>query len=158
MYGFPYRLEYVCSLQIIEGAADVIGDTPEGGRFHTSFKGGMVEGDRLKGIIRPGGLASSVFRPDDVLDIDIRMCLEMHDSALIYLHYRGVMDFGLGNVRRLFAGELKGKHYSHTVPRMITSHPDYLWVNRKQFIGIGEVDLDQNIVRYDIHALTSDNA
>ena len=24
MYGFPYRLDHVCSLQIIEGAADII--------------------------------------------------------------------------------------------------------------------------------------
>ena len=156
MYGFPYQMDYVCSLQILEGAYDVIGDTPEGGRFHSSFKGGTVEGERLKGFIRPvGGLATSVFRPDDILDIDIRMCLEMDDGALIYLRYAGVMDFGPGNVRKLFDGQLKGKHYSHTTPRMITAHPEYLWVNRKQFVGIGELDLDKEIVRYDIYELNS---
>lgn len=157
MYGFPYQLVPVCTLQVIEGAADVIGDTPEGGRFHTQFKGGTVEGPRLNGIIRPGGLASSVFRPDDVLDIDIRMTLEMKGGALIYYRYGGVMDFGAGNVKKLFAGQLKGKHYSHTTPRMITAHPDYQWVNRRQFIGIGEVDIDLNIVRYDVYELNSDN-
>jgi hypothetical protein len=156
VYGFPYQLDHACSLRILENAVDAIGDTPEGMRYHASLKGGTVEGERLKGSIRPvGGAAFSVFRPDDVCDIDVRMCLEMHDGALIYLRYGGVFDLGPGGVRKLLAGDMKGKHFMHTVPRMITAHRDYAWVNRKQFVGIGEVDFDEGVVHYDIYALNS---
>ena len=155
MYGFPFRLDFVCSLHILEGAGvDVIGDAPEGLRLHAFLSGGTVDGERLRGSIRPvGGGGWSVFRRDDVCDIDIRMCLEMHDGPLIYLRYGGIFDMGPGGVQKLLAGELRGKHRMHTVPRMSASHPDYAWVNRTQFVGIGELDLDDNCVRYDLYAL-----
>jgi hypothetical protein len=39
------------------------------------------------------------------------------------------------------------------VPRFITSHPDYLWLNRLQCVSIGEADLVDWIVSYDVYAL-----
>ncbi len=155
MYDFPYRLDYVCSLRILEGAGmDVIGETPEGIRLHAFLKGGVVEGDTLRGTIRPvGGGGWSLFRRDDVCDIDIRMCLEMHDGPLIYLRYGGIFDMGPGGVKKMLAGEMHGKHRMHTVPRMSAGDPSYAWVNRKQFVGIGELDFDEGQVRYDIYAL-----
>ena len=133
---------------------DVIGETPEGVRLHAFLTGGTVEGELLRGTIRPvGGGGWSLFRRDDVCDIDIRMCLEMHDGPLIYLRYGGVFDMGPGGVRKLLAGEMQGKHFMHTAPRMSASHPNYAWVNKKQFIGIGEMDFDNNRVRYDLYAI-----
>jgi hypothetical protein len=155
MYGFSYSLDYVCSLNILEGGgADLYGETPEGVRLHAFLRGGSVEGERLRGIIRPvGGSGFSLFRHDDICDIDLRMCLEMHDGALIYLCYGGVFDLGPGGVRRMLAGELRGRMPMRTVPRMLTSDARYAWVNRRQFVGIGEIDFDANTVQYDIYAL-----
>jgi hypothetical protein len=154
MYDFPYRLDPVCSLHILEGAGmDVIGEAPEGVRLHAFLKGGRVDGERLHGTIRPVGGGWSVFRRDDVCDIDIRMCLEMHDGPLIYLRYGGILDLGPDGVRKLLAGELHGKLRMHTAPRMSAGHPDYAWVNKRQFVGIGELDLDHGLARYDIYAL-----
>lgn len=158
MFGFKYSLEYVCSLHIIESPhVDMIGPTPEGTRIHAFLDGGRVEGEKLNGIIRKvGGAGFSLFRPDDVCDINLRMCLEMHDGALIYLQYSGVFDMGPGGTEKLMAGQMKGKHPMRTVPRMLTSDPRYEWVNRTQFVGIGEIDFDAGVagvVQYDIYAL-----
>lgn len=40
-----------------------------------------------------------------------------------------------------------------TVPRFITSHPDYLWLNRLQCVSIGEGNLDESYAAYDVYAL-----
>jgi hypothetical protein len=39
------------------------------------------------------------------------------------------------------------------VPVMQCSHPDYLWLDRPQFVGIGAADLANLNVRYDVYAL-----
>jgi hypothetical protein len=39
------------------------------------------------------------------------------------------------------------------VPRYHTSHPDYLWLNRLQCVGVGTADLVQHKVSYDIYTL-----
>ena len=40
-----------------------------------------------------------------------------------------------------------------TVPRMQTAHPAYEWVNRCQFLGIGEADLATFVVSYDVYVV-----
>ncbi len=40
-----------------------------------------------------------------------------------------------------------------TAPLMRSSHPDYLWVNRNQFVNVGEVDFEKFVVAYDVYAL-----
>ena len=154
MYGFSYSLDYVCSLNILEGAGiDVYGETPEGIRIHAFLNGGSVSGDRICGIIRSvGGSGFSIFRTDDICDIDLRMCLQMHDDALIYLRYGGVLDLGPGGVQKMLAGEMRGRLPIRTAPRMVTSDSRYAWVNRKQFVGVGEIDIDANVVQYDLYA------
>jgi hypothetical protein len=37
--------------------------------------------------------------------------------------------------------------------RMITSHPDYLWLNRLQCVNIGVGDLENWFAAYDVYAL-----
>lgn len=81
------------------------------------------------------------------------MCLEMHDDALIYLRYGRVFDMFPGGVQKLLSGQMSGRMPMRTVPRMLTSGPRYEWVNRKQFVRIGEIDIDANLVQHDIYAL-----
>ena len=38
-------------------------------------------------------------------------------------------------------------------PRYYTGEPAYLWMNRLQCVGVGEVDMRQMRVTYDIYAL-----
>jgi hypothetical protein len=40
-----------------------------------------------------------------------------------------------------------------TVPRLQCAHPAYQWVNRRQFVGVGEADLNTLTVRYDLYSI-----
>ncbi len=61
----------------------------------------------------------------------------------------------------LQAGELEGEKDEggrwrlprRVVPRFLTAHPDYLWLNRLQCIGVGQVNLESLEVAYDVYAL-----
>jgi len=39
------------------------------------------------------------------------------------------------------------------VPRYYTGHPEYLWLNRLQCVGVGVFDVAQSRVSYDIYAM-----
>ncbi len=85
--------------------------------------------------------------------VDVRGTIETHDGALIYQTYTGVVDFGVDAFAQLRAGELPSTNLSRIAPRFLTSHPDYLWINRIQAIGIGDSRPDTGGTLYDIYAL-----
>ena len=39
------------------------------------------------------------------------------------------------------------------VPRYLTAYPDYQWLNRLQCLGIGEFDVQNLKVSYDLYAV-----
>ncbi len=64
--------------------------------------------------------------------IDIRLTLETHDSALIYVTYQG---------RRNCAEVEQGIDAPvYITPRFETSDPRYAWLNKIQAIGKGTVE------------------
>jgi hypothetical protein len=40
-----------------------------------------------------------------------------------------------------------------TSPRFVTTHPEYLWLNRLFCIGIGEYRAAENEAKYDVYAI-----
>jgi Protein of unknown function (DUF3237) len=50
-------------------------------------------------------------------------------------------------------GNLPARLTLHVVPSCQTVHPRYLWLNRVQCLGIGEVDLGRSHVSYDVYAV-----
>jgi len=156
MYEYDYQLEPVCSLKYTRGGSDFIGVTPVGVKMFGYLAGGEVTGPRLRGKVRPlGGGDWGTLRVDDVIDIDARIVIETHDGAMIYATYFGVVVLPEGAYQLLLQGKLGGKSKLRTVPRMYTAHPAYAWVNRTQFLGIGQIDFDEkvNAVTYDYYAV-----
>jgi len=150
-----YQLEYLFSSQSeLTFPPEILGDTPEGIRLNFYRLGGEIDGPRLKGRFRAVGGDWLLVRPDGVAAVDVRGTIETHDGALIYQTYTGVVDFGpdfsLDEVRK---GNLAPVTLSRTVPRFITSHPDYLWLNRIQAVGVGESSAERGGTLYDIYAL-----
>ena len=95
-----------------------------------------------------------VIRTDGVGILDVRATIETRDEgALIYVTYTGVGDLGEDGYEKFLRGELSGSVPLRVVPRFLTSHPDYRWINRLQCLGIGEVDLDRLEVSYDVYAV-----
>ncbi len=83
----------------------------------------------------------------------MRATIETGEEALIYVSYTGVGDLGEDGYERFLRGELPGVVPLRAVPRFLTAHPDYQWLNRLQCLGIGQANLESLEVGYDVYAL-----
>ena len=115
--------------------------------------GGDCRGPRLNGRFLPVGADWLTLRQDGIALLDVRATLETDDGALIYIAYNGVADLGEDGYQRFLDGDPVTRFTIRAVPRFITSHPDYLWLNRLQCVNIGEGNLDESFAAYDVYAL-----
>jgi hypothetical protein len=153
---FKYELEHICSYTAtLHQPFEVIGETPLGLRFNAYISGGEITGPRLRGRVRPVGADWLTVRTDGVGILDVRATMETHDGALIYVEYRGVMDLGPDGYQRVVSGNPPAKVSIQTAPRFLTSHPDYLWLNRLQCLNFGMADFATSSVSYDTYAVHS---
>lgn len=151
---FPYDLEHLCSYTAtLDPNFEIIGLTPEGLRVNAYVTGGQVKGPRLNGKVRPVGADWLTVRPDGVGILDVRATMETGDGALIYLSYQGVAEMGEDAYQRFLDGDPPARSPLRCVPRFVTSHPDYLWLNRLQCLNIGEADLTVPHAAYDVYAI-----
>jgi hypothetical protein len=149
---FPYELEHVCSYSA-RLASEVIGAVAEGIRVNFHITGGEVDGPKMRGILRPVGGDWFTLRSDGVGTLDVRATIETHDGALVYIAYTGVADAGADGHARFLSGNMPATVALRTVPRMHTAHPAYAWVNRCQFLSVGEVNFQTSVVSYDVYAV-----
>jgi hypothetical protein len=149
---YDYTLEHICSAKItLKNPAEMIGPTPEGLRVNVYITGGEIIGPRLKGRVLPVGGDWLTIRSDGVGILDIRATIETPDGALIYLSYSGVADTGEAGYTRFIEGNPPTRVPLRGAPRFLTSHPDYLWLNRIQCATVGEIDLNNWVVGYDLY-------
>ena len=147
-----YELEHICSIKAtLKNPPEVIGPTPEGLRLNVYITGGEVWGPRLNGRLRPVGADWLTIRSDGVGVLDIRATMETEDGALIYVAYQGLADAGEDGYQKFLEGTPPPRVPIRGAPRFHTSHPDYLWLNRIQCLNVGEVDLENWIVDYDLY-------
>lgn len=149
----PYQLEHLCSYTAQLTPPEVIGPLPEGIRINFYVTGGSVTGPRLKGILRAAGGDWLTLRSDGVGAMDVRATMETPEGALIHVAYTGVAELGEDGYARFLAGDPPPTFSLRTAPRLSSAHPDYLWLNRLQCVGIGQADLARLEVRYDVYAL-----
>ena len=107
----------------------------------------------MRGRLRRVGGDWLSLRPDGIGVLDVRATFELDDGALIYTTYSGVADLGPDGYERFLAGNPPTQVQLQITPRYYTGHSDYLWLNRLQCVGIGEVDMQQMRASYDIYAL-----
>ncbi len=150
---FDYDLEHIFSYTVTLHPPEVIGPVPEGARVNFYVSSGEATGPKVQGKFHPVGGDWLVLRTDGVAILDVRATLETPEEALIYVSYSGVGDLGEDGYERFLRGELAGKVSLRVVPRFLTAHPDYRWLNRLQCLGVGEVDLERSEVSYDVYAV-----
>ena len=147
-----YTLEHICSINAgLQNPPEVIGPTPDGLRLNIYITGGEVVGPRLNGKVLPVGADWLTIRSDGVGILDIRATLETDDGALIYVAYQGMADAGEDGYQKFISGDMPARVPIRGAPRFHTSHPDYLWLNRIQCLNVGEADLEQWAVSYDLY-------
>ncbi len=148
-----HQPEYVFSYTASLNPPEIVGDVPEGLRVNYWVTGGDVEGPKLQGKLLPVGADWLTLKRDGVAALDVRISILTHDGVLIDVTYPGLGDMGADGYEKACRGELPKRMKLYTVPRFRTAHPDYQWMHRALFIGIGEVDFDRSEVIYDIYAL-----
>jgi hypothetical protein len=117
-------------LRLNTASTQNLGAGPRGTRLTYPIVGGSFEGDKLRGRVLPGGGDWGLQRPDGVLELDLRITLEMDDGALIHMTFDGSDDGA------------KGAPYFRTLPRFETADSKYSFLNRLLAVGAGEVAAD----------------
>lgn len=148
-----YSMEHVFSYDAQLRAPEVIGPTGVGIRVNFHVEGGDIRGPRLQGRVLPVGADWLTLRHDGVAVLDVRATMQAGDGALIDVAYTGLGDLGADGHAAFLRGELPTRMALRTVPRFSCAHPAHAWINRLQFIGIGEVDFTRQYVSYDVYAL-----
>ena len=83
---FTYDLQHLFTFTAaIRLPPEVIGPLPEGIRATAYVRGGEITGPRLQGTVLPVGGDWLLLRPDGIGLVDVRLTLETHDQALIYM-------------------------------------------------------------------------
>lgn len=153
MFGYEYSLEHVCSYTLILHPPEVIGPLAEGIRANFYFAGGEVHGPKLRGKFRPVGADFVTLRRDGIGILDIRGTIETHDGALIYEVGTGLAYGAEDAYERAIKRDPAPTTPLRAVVRLQTAHPEYVWVNRLQFVSIGELVRARSEVRADLYAL-----
>ncbi len=150
---FTPHLEHVFAYTATLKPAEVLGPVPEGLRAVFHISGGTVQGPRLNGTVRAFGADWFTLRRDGVGVLDVRAAFLTHDGAEIHAHYNGLTDLGPQGYEDFVAGRSSPRLSIRTTPVMRTAHPAYEWMQRCVFVGIGEADLERNVVSYDVYAV-----
>jgi hypothetical protein len=128
--------EFVFSAQLAEPIP--IGAGPIGTRNYFDVTSGVVSGDRVKGKVLGGGEWALV-GPDGFLRVDVRLQIQTHDDAFLYMQYTGLlgMDETVQNALAQGLGTDFGDQYFFTNPRIETGDERYTWMNTTFFVGEG---------------------
>jgi hypothetical protein len=138
MEGTRVELIQECSFTAMLKPPLAIGAGPIGTRMYYEVIGGEVTGERLRGKVVGGG-EWALIGPDGFLRVDVRLQVETHDAAFLYVQYVGLLEL---NAAVMSAIETAGgtdfdDQYFYTNPRFETGDPRYAWVNTTFFVGEG---------------------
>lgn len=120
----------LCSIDIVMGESQMIGDGPAGFRLIAEVGSGTVSGDRVRGTLAGRAMADWIVVNGGVATVDVRGAMQTDDGALIYVTYGGRIDMSGGALTEPI----------YVAPRFETSDERYTWLNTVQAVGIGKLD------------------
>lgn len=122
-------IEHLCSVDLELATPLNIGEGPCGRRVIVDVKSMVFSGARLNGTLKGHAAADWLTVSADVASIDVRATIETFDNALIYVRYTGRSDATHG----------VGSAPIYVAPTFETSDERYLWLNKLQLIGKGDL-------------------
>jgi hypothetical protein len=125
------RTRPLMTLRLSTASTQEIGSVPHGTRVTFPITGGSFEGERLRGKVLAGGGDWVIKRADGVLELDLRITLEVDDGALVHMTFEGIRD-----------DAAPGAPYFRTLPRFETADAKYYFLNRLLAVGTGEISAD----------------
>jgi hypothetical protein len=126
-----------------------------GARTIAHIRGGRFAGARLRGRLLPGGGDWLVRLDPETQALDVRICLETDDGALIYAAYPGRLvipaELRAQSAAARAAADPAGT-YLRALLTFETAEPRYAWLNRIVAVGVGR--LTAAGVAYSVHEVT----
>jgi hypothetical protein len=118
--------------------------------------GGEFEGDRLSGVVLPGGGEWFLQGDSTVGQADVRLLLQTEAGAHIYLRYTGILDFNETALAAITAGRSTqfGDNHFLTHVRFESSDPECAWLS--QTLAVGEGRMHPDCVEYAIYEVAHD--
>jgi hypothetical protein len=94
--------------------------------------------ESLRGKVVGGG-EWALIGPDGFLRVDVRLQIETHDGAYLYLQYVGLLELNEAVQRAIetAGGTDFDDQAFYTNPRFETGDPRYAWLNTTFFVGEG---------------------
>lgn len=119
----------------------VIGRGPFGNRVFYGVCGGRVSGPELNGDVLRGGGDWALIGEDGWVRLDVRGQCRTDDGALLYIHYKGLIEPTEAFQRALASGEETAfeDQYFRISPQVETGDPRYLWLTRSALVGRGRL-------------------
>lgn len=133
------QLEYLVQATINLAPALVVGDVAVGTRRIIYITGGHFHGEKLRGVVLPGGADWQLVRSDGVAILEARYTLQTDDGALIYVQNRGLRHGPPAVLAALARGEEvdPASYYMRTTPIFETGDRRYRWLNDLVAVGSG---------------------
>lgn len=154
MSKFKFEPKHVFSYNALL-STEIIGAVPDDIRVNFHVTGGEIwlpDGTKI-GKLRPVGGDWLTIRSDNQGVLDVRATCEMLDESLLYVVYNGIVDLGEGGYESVRRGQFPDKGTIRTAPRVLTSSPEFAWLNRAQLFAVGEVQFNKGLVEYDVYTL-----
>lgn len=85
----PLKTQGLFEMHVTLKAPLNVGSSHVGQRIIFDVHSGYFEGKNLKGTLKPSGGDWLLRHPDGSFTLDVRVCLETDDGALIYMSYKG---------------------------------------------------------------------
>jgi len=151
----PFSLDYLASVHVRIKEPETITETPEGIMVNWFWAPaeGVVAGPKLNATIRQLDGDRMTVRRDGVGVMGVRATLETRDGALVFVNSVGHYELGESGYQDCLARRWPARIPTRTTPRLYTAHPQYLWLNRLQCVGIGELKMRQLAYTYDLYAV-----
>jgi hypothetical protein len=145
----PPRLTLAMTLRVQVGPPMEMGQVPRGRRRIIPILGGTFEGPSIRGNVLPGGADWQIVRADGLAELDTRYALQTDQGGLIYIQNAGIRHAPPDVTKKLLAGEAvdPSQVYFKTVPTFETSAPELQWLTRAIFIGTGERNPSDVVIR-----------
>ena len=129
------------------------GPGPDGLHITFYIASGEIHGPRINARIRGEGGDWMIVRRDGVGVANVRITYETDDGALLLSCYYGIFDLGPGGYERALRNEYDPVPPLVLAPQFVTSHPNWLWLNRLQCLAVGRVTMADLLVRFDLYAI-----
>ena len=132
-------LRHVADFNVELAPITEMGDGRGGKRQIIPIVGGRVSGPCFNGKIMNVGADWQTVFSSGLAELDTRYAFRTDDGAVIEITNFGFRHGSPDVMRRVAAGEDvdPSSYYMRTHAKLETGHPEYEWVNRTLFIGVG---------------------